>query len=48
LGVGAVALASYIGGRGFSQSEALKHNYPDEGSEGVVVEEVLVEEGSDV
>jgi len=45
LGVSAVAIASFIGGRGFNQKEALKHAYPDGVDE--VVEEVFVEEGGD-
>jgi len=50
LGLAGVALASFIGGRGFNQEEALKHAYPDDGSatpEVLVVEEVVADEGGD-
>ncbi|MCL2491416.1 MAG: 4Fe-4S dicluster domain-containing protein [Coriobacteriia bacterium] len=49
LGVSAVAIASFIGGRHFSQAEALKHAYPEDYGRpsDVVVDEIIVEEGRD-
>lgn len=49
LGISAVAVASFIGGRHFSQAEALKHAYPEDYGrpDEVVVEEMVIEDGRD-
>ena len=46
LGVTGVALASFIGGRGFNQAEALKHAYPG-GASDDAADEAVAEEGGD-